>query len=173
MTTVTPFGYTRTEAIARLRHALLRRCGEERTMCRAAAQEGIFCHGFRRWPEREFHDRWKGQLGVSTHLTRSQMEELADLWQLTEQVRRRDALICDAQTVCPGACRGWNEFTDSDLENFCHEILGESVHIRGKREQTAQTTKNGLFVLDSHPPVQRRLPSANRFSSPTRREERS
>ncbi len=93
-------------------------------MCRAAAEEGIFCRGFRRLPEREFHDRWKGQLGVSTHLTRSQMEELADLWQRSEQLHRREALICDSQTVCPVACAGWNEFTDEDLERFCRELLG-------------------------------------------------
>ena len=105
-------------------------------MCRAAAEEGIFCHGFRRWPESEFHDRWKGQLGVSTHLSRSQIEELADLWQFSEQLRRRDALICDAQTACPGACRGWNEFTDRDLEGFCLELLGRRISIRAQTKQT-------------------------------------
>ena len=148
-------------------------------MCRAAAEEGIFCHGFKRWPEREFHDRWKDHLGVSTHLTRSQMEELADLWQLTEQVSRRDALICDAQTVCPGACRGWNEFTDSDLERFCLEILGETVNIRAGKDQTARKIKNHRFAknhgiaLDSQPLRRQALFSNRSEHSPKRGEERS
>jgi hypothetical protein len=108
-------------------------------MCRAAADEGIFCRGFRRWPEREFHDRWKEHLGVSTHLTRSQMEELADLWQRSEQLRRREVLICDSQTVCPGACAGWNEFTDEDLERFCRDLIpepGASAKKRIKRSES-------------------------------------
>ena len=67
---------------------------------------------------------------------RAQIEELADLWQFSEQLRRRDALICDAQTACPGACRGWNEFTDRDLEGFCLELLGRRISIRAQTKQT-------------------------------------
>jgi hypothetical protein len=127
---------TRAEAIGRLREALRALCGGERTLCRVAAEEGIFCRGFRRWPEREFHDRWRGHLGVSTHLTRPQMEELAELWQICEQLERRSALICDAQTVAPGACRGWSEFSDADLEGFCREILGGRVTISAETART-------------------------------------
>ena len=120
-------------------------------MCRAAAEDGIFCRGFHRWPVSEFHDRWRGQLGVSTHLTRKQMEELADLWQLSEQIVRRSALICDAQTVAPGACRGWNEFSDADLQRFCLEILGERVSIRDERNQTARIEWEVECALDPSP----------------------
>jgi hypothetical protein len=139
---------TRGEAIARLRATLLDICGD-RSMCRAAAEEGIFCRGFRRWPDHEFHDRWRGHLGVSTHLTRPQMEELADLWQLTEQIRRRSTLICDAQTLAPGACRGWDEFSDADLEGFCREILGARVSIRygnGSNESNGSRVDKGLLT---------------------------
>jgi hypothetical protein len=164
--------WTRAETIAHLRIALLERCGEDRTMCRAAAEEGIFCHGFRRWPESEFHQRWKDHIGVSTHLTRNQMEELANLWQLSEQLRRRDALICDAQTICPGACRGWNEFTDADLERFCQEILGKVVHIGDETNQIERIIKMGIAPLDTHPPTGRRLAAVTRVGdSPVRGEE--
>lgn len=146
-----PESWTRPEAVARLRAVLLELCGDGRTMCRVAAEEGIFCRGFRRWPEHEFHERWKRQLGVSTHLTRDQMEELADIWQLCEQLRRRDMLICDAQTAAPGACRGWNEFTDRDLERFCLEILGKQVEIRTQRDQFGRITQTANIALDRDP----------------------
>ncbi len=124
-----PEAWTRAEAIVRLRAALLELCGEGRSMCRVAAERGIFCRGFGRWPEREFHERWKPLIGVSTHLSRTQMERLADLWQLSEQLLHNEALACDAQAACPGACRGWGEFDDSDLARFCREILGRRVTI--------------------------------------------
>lgn len=98
-------------------------------MCRVAAERGIFCRGFGRWPEREFHERWKRLLGVSTHLNRSQIERLADIWQLSEQLRHRVPLACDAQTLSPGACRGWDEFSNADLSRFCKEIMGRNVTV--------------------------------------------
>jgi hypothetical protein len=138
-------------------------------MCRAAAEEGIFCRGFKRWPEREFYDRWKGHLGVSTHLNREQMEALADLWQQSEQLLRRDALICDAQTVWPGACAGWNEFTDADLERFCFEILGENVLLCAEKDQRDQVKRNRRFRLTLTCPADVRFPSERillRFPDP-------
>ena len=152
--------WTRPEAIDRLRVALLAICGGERTMCRAAAAEGIFCHGFRRWPESEFHDRWKRHIGTSTHLTRNQMEELADLWQLSEQVSRRDSLICDSQTAFPGACRGWNEFSDADLEAFCLDILALRVTICSKVTQSPQNAQRTNCGLDGSPDAGVRLVTA-------------
>ena len=124
-----PEVWTRAEAIVRLRSALLDLCGQGRSMCRVAAERGIFCRGFGRWPEREFRERWKLLIGVSTHLSRAQMERLADIWQLGEQLEHRVALICDAQTTSPGACRGWDEFSNADLTRFCAEILGRSVTV--------------------------------------------
>lgn len=119
--------WTRAEAIAQLRESLVQLCGDGRSMCQAAAERGIFCRGFRQWGEREFHDLWKPLIGVSTHLSRTQMERFADLWQLSEQVRQGLTLACDAQVVRPGVCRGWDEFSNVDLSRFCAEILGRRV----------------------------------------------
>jgi hypothetical protein len=100
-------------------------------MCEIAAQRGIFCRGFRRWPDSEFDRRWRLTLGRSTHLTRVQMEELANLWQLAEQVRHRVGLACDAQRPGQGACRGWDEFSNQDLARHCNDILGVDVIVTG------------------------------------------
>jgi hypothetical protein len=119
--------WTRGEAISRLRESLQRLSDDEHSMCQVAAERRIFCRGFQRWHDSEFHDRWKAILGESTHLTRPQMEELANLWQLTEQIRTRVGLACDAQAMHHGACRGWDEFSNETLARYCNEVLGRNV----------------------------------------------
>ena len=132
--------WTRAEAIGRLREALVKLCGTSRSMCQAAADLGVFCGGFRRWPAREFHELWKPYIGVSTHLNRAQMERFADLWQISEQIHQGLSLTCDAQVAHPGVCRGWDEFSHVDLARFCGEILGREVDV-----------KEGQPVLNSTP----------------------
>jgi hypothetical protein len=126
-----PEAWTREEAIARLRPALRDLCGAEQSLCRVAADQGIFCGGFRRWPAREFHRRFRPYIGTSTHLTRLQMEAFADLWQLSEQVRVGMSLACDAASVSPGACRGWDELSNAELEMSCRELFGQNVTVGG------------------------------------------
>ncbi len=125
-----PEVWTRPDAVRRLREALLKLADEEHSICQVAAERGIFCHGFRRWSDSEFDRRWRAALGRSTHLTRAQMEELANVWQLAEQIRCRVALACDAQTTPGSACRGWDEFSNADLGRQCADILGKSVVVR-------------------------------------------
>jgi hypothetical protein len=125
--------WTRKEAIERLRQNLLALCDEDHSMCEVAADRNIFCRGFRRWHEAEFHRKWKAVLGQSTHLSRAQMERLANIWQLSEQIRCRASLACDAQTIAHGPCRGWDEFSNETLARFCDEILGRNVIVTKDR----------------------------------------
>ena len=118
---------SRREAIERLRRSFHELCDEEHSMCQVAAERGFVCRGFRRWHDAEFHERWKVILGSSTHLSRSQIEQLANVWQLTEQVRQRVRLACDAQSMMHGACRGWDEFSNDALAEHCRQILGLKV----------------------------------------------
>ncbi len=118
---------TRRDAVARLREALLKLTDDEHSMCQVAAERGIFCRGFRRWNASEFDRRWRDAIGRSTHLSRAQMEEFANVWQLAEQIRLRVALACDAQTLQHGPCRGWDEFSNAELARFCSDLLGQSV----------------------------------------------
>jgi hypothetical protein len=102
---------------------------DEHSLCQVAAERGIFCRGFRRWGEAEFDRRWRKYIGRSTHLTRAQMEEYANVWELAEQIRKRVLLACDAQTAAHGPCRGWNEFSNAELARFCNDVLGENVDV--------------------------------------------
>ena len=124
-----PGVWSRREAIARLRAALVALTDEEHSICHVAAKLGIFCGGFRRWNASEFDRRWRSAIGRSTHLTRPQMEEFANLWQLAEQIRQRVALACDTKTKNGGTCQGWDEFSNADLARFCADVLGQNVEV--------------------------------------------
>ena len=114
-------------------------------MCHVAAKLGIFCRGFRRWSDGEFLRRWTKVIGRSTHLTRAQLERIADLWQLSEQLRLRVPLACDAQTTGNRACRGWYEFSNKDLERCCDEILGQDVVV----DEPAQIAQNAHIAQNA------------------------
>ena len=117
----------RAEAIERLRKALTPLAGPDVSLCRIAAERGIFCRGFRRRPTAEFDRRWRKAIRRSTHLTRDRMEKFADLWQLIEQFRCGVPLACDA--AGPGSpCRGWDEFSDEQLAQFCRELTEVRPH---------------------------------------------
>jgi hypothetical protein len=124
-----PQVWHRSEAILHLRAELLAMTDDEHSLCQVAAQRRIFCRGFRRWNEAEFDRRWKRYIGRSTHLSRAQMEEFANLWELAEQIRKRVSLACDAQTAACGPCRGWNEFSNAELARFCNDVLGKNVDV--------------------------------------------
>lgn len=121
--------WERGEAITRLRQALLTLCDGEHSICQVASERGIFCRGFHRWNASEFDRRWRFAIGRSTHLSRAQMEEFANVWQLSEQLRQRVTLACDAGANGPGGCRGWGEFSNADLSRFCADVLGLSVQV--------------------------------------------
>lgn len=76
--------WSRGEAICRLRERLIPMTDDEHSLCQVAAERGIFCRGFRRWNASEFDRRWRDHIGRSTHLSRAQMEQYANLWQLAE-----------------------------------------------------------------------------------------
>ncbi len=124
---------TRQHSIEALRDALSGIADTDKSMCRVAAERGIFCRGFLRWTPREFDRRWHGSIGRSTHLSREQMERFADLWQLIEQVRAGVSLACDANRDPKSPCRGWDEFSDEDLARFSRELDGSGRTKEGSR----------------------------------------
>ena len=78
------------------------------------------------------------------------MEAFADIWQLSEQLRLGVTLACDAASLSPGACRGWEELSDADLQNSCQELLGKAVTVGGQRvtvggqSERIDQTRHGL-----------------------------
>lgn len=139
-----PLVWTRKRAITALRTHLARLSGGEQSTCQVASERGIFCRGFRQWDDHEFHRRWTPVLGESTHLSRAQLERLADLWQTTEQVARHVRVACDMRTSAPGPCRGWEEFSDESLARFCGELLDRPVVVVCANDANESNPPGGL-----------------------------
>ena len=148
----TPVLFTRVQAIAALRRRLERLGDGEHSTCHVAAKRGIFCRGFGRWNDHEFHRRWAPVLGASTHLRRGQIERLADVWELCEQVACRVRVTCDARAASPGPCRGWLEFSDTELAHFCAELLDRHVVIASNGFDTTASASamHGMPDTTSH-----------------------
>ena len=122
---------TRREAIDALRTALLAVTGDEHSVCKVAKEKHLFCRGFAQWKLHELRDQYPQITRSRPHLTREEMEDLADRWQMARQFVTHEPLACDVQ-VHEGrfqTCKGWDEFDDAQLERFHHELCGEEIRI--------------------------------------------
>ena len=67
-------------------------------------------------------------------MKRPELEDLANRWQLARQYVLGTQLACDTQAddrEHHHTCRGWTDFTDEQLGQFCRELLAEEVEIVG------------------------------------------
>ena len=124
---------TRTEAIDHLRAALLAAAGEERSICRVAREKNLFCRGFAQWKLHELKAQYPQITRSRPRLTRAEMEDLADRWQMARQFVHDESTACDLQLHEDEhqTCQGWNEFDDRQLEQFHLELCGEEIRITG------------------------------------------
>ena len=123
-----PQPISRAKAIAILRHNFLKelesRDGEV-SMCKLAAERGIFCHGFAQYGDgqlRRVYD-WIAQKDATA--TREDLEELANRWQIARQEVREMPLACDVQQREHDTCRGWDDFSNEQLAAFVEETTGK------------------------------------------------
>lgn len=117
---------SRPALIAALRDELTRRAGEM-SICRLAAQTGIFCKGFRRYSDAELKEHYSWIAKRNPDAPRAELEEIADRWQLARQDVLGALTACDVQQLEHDACGGWDDFTDDDLARFLRELTGRSV----------------------------------------------
>ena len=78
---------TRREAIDDLRTALSEVSGDEHSICQVAKEKGLFCHGFAQWKLHELKAQYPQITRSRPRLTRDEMEDLADRWQMAGIVR--------------------------------------------------------------------------------------
>lgn len=119
---------TREAAIARLRSELARLAGDD-SVCRAAADRGLFCKGFCRFSEQELRERYSWIVRRRPNVTREELEKIANDWQLAQQEVHDLATSCDVQTKVHDTCRGWHDFTNEELAAFCGEITGGPLRV--------------------------------------------
>ena len=117
---------SRPALIAALREELTRRAGEM-SICKLAAQTGIFCKGFRRYSDAELQERYGWISKRNPDVPREELEEIADRWQLARQDVLGALTSCDVQQLEHDACGGWDDFGDDQLARFLRELTGRDV----------------------------------------------
>ena len=122
---------TREQAIDDLRQALLDVAGDDHSICYVAKERGLFCRGFAQWKLHELKAQYPQVIRRRKGLTRDQMEDLADRWQVARQFVTDQKLACDVQVGEDKfqTCKGWGEFNDEELADFYREICHEEVEL--------------------------------------------
>jgi hypothetical protein len=123
---------TRETAVARLRRKLIALSEESKSVCRLAAEKGIFCRGFLRDGDDELRFRYAASIENAGKITRAELEERANAWHLERQQKEGVLLSCDVQYMGYETCRAWDDFSNEELSRFCAEMLGETVRVDGK-----------------------------------------
>ena len=118
---------TRVDAIALLRDQLRQLADDDSSICKVAAEKGIFCQGFRRFSDAELQGRFGWIYRKRPGITRADLEELANRWQLARQDVMALPTACDVQRLERDACHGWDDFSNDELARFCLELTGSKV----------------------------------------------
>jgi hypothetical protein len=121
---------SRTQLVDLLRAELLHRAGPDKSICAAAAEQGIFCRGFKRYTDAELFQKYEWIARRRPYLKRDELEAIADRWQLTRQEVEQIDSSCDVQQKVHDTCGGWDDFTNEDLVRFYREMTGRSLVVR-------------------------------------------
>jgi hypothetical protein len=128
---------TRAEVIEDLRRVVDSWADDEKCACQAAAERGMFCKGFAQWKFGELKERYPQIMRSRRGITRPELEDLANRWQLARQWVSGKENACDVQAgeTLFQQCKGWDEFDASELEGFHLELCGEEVRIVDEPER--------------------------------------
>ena len=118
---------SRQNAVARIREALEHLTDEETSICKVAADHGIFCNGFNRYTENELRRRYGWIVRKRPDMSREDLETIANDWQLAQQQVHDLGFACDVQTKLHDTCCGWDDFTNEQLGAFYTELTGTEV----------------------------------------------
>jgi len=121
---------SRPSLIVSLREELRSRANGEMSICKLAAQTGIFCKGFRRYTDGELKERYSWIAKKHPDASRQELETVADRWQLARQDVLGATTSCDVQQFEHDACDGWDDFSNEDLAAFLRQLTGRSVVVK-------------------------------------------
>ena len=120
---------SRAQAVDALRTAYIRRLDPETSMCKYAADHGIFCRGFERFGNGELRSRFRWINHKERAMTHEKLEDLANRWQLARQEVGGLAIACDVQQREHDLCSGWDDFSNDDLAKFYAEVFKLEVSV--------------------------------------------
>ena len=125
-----PLSLSRQQIIDLLRTELLKRAGNDVSVCRLATEQGIFCHGFARYSDEELRNRYEWIVRRRPTMTREELEEIADRWQMARQEVAHTPIACDVQQKLHDTCGGWDDFSNEDLALFYLEMTGKDIVVQ-------------------------------------------
>ncbi len=127
--TEAPETIARDEAIKLLREKFLTLVDDENSICKVAAEKGIFCQGFQRYSDFELRKRYRWIARKDRRFTREEIEDLANRWQLARQDVDDLPLACDVQKLEQDSCRGWDDFSNEELAKVVWQMTGRQVTV--------------------------------------------
>ena len=122
----------RRQVIDALREKLLTLVDDQHSMCEVASRLHLFCGGFSQWKTHELKERHAWIAKNRPGITRKELEDLANRWQLARQFVMNMPLACDVQSSgCEQhpTCRGWASMDDQTLAKFYRDFCGEAIEI--------------------------------------------
>lgn len=117
----------RSEAITLLRNELSKITDDDTSICKAAAERGIFCHGFQRYSDGGLRRCYAWIDKRRPGMSRAELEDLANRWQLARQEVDQLPLACDVQQKEHDSCGGWDDFSNEELTRFYFELTGRAL----------------------------------------------
>jgi hypothetical protein len=124
-----PESIPRTEAINLLRTELLKRVDPDVSACKMAAEKGIFCRGFARYGDGELKRRFQWISRRRPDISREELEEIGNRWQLARQDVDQLPIACDVQQQEHDTCRGWDDFSNEELSQYLFEMTGNDIGV--------------------------------------------
>ena len=122
---------TRSEATKAIRAKLLELVDDDHSMCQVAAEKGIYCQGFRRLSDEDLKKRHSWLVRRNPKMSREELEDLANRWQLVRQIVDKVPISCDVQSMEHDTCEGWSTFDDTTLARFYRDLVGVEITIQG------------------------------------------
>ena len=120
---------SRDELITRLRREFAKFTDIENSICKVAAERGIYCKGFKRYTDAELRQKYQWIVNKRPELTRDELETIANDWQLAQQEVYELPTACDVQRKVHDTCRGWNDFTNEQLAKFYYQVTGKEIQV--------------------------------------------
>ncbi len=118
---------SRNAGIALLREELMKITGPDTSVCKAAAERGVFCRGFRRYDDGALRADYPWLSERGPDMSRQELEDLGNRWQLARQEVHQLPTACDVQAEEHDTCGGWDDFTGEELSRFILELTHRTV----------------------------------------------
>jgi hypothetical protein len=119
----------RNDAIVLLRNEMLKLTDDESSICKVAAERGIFCQGFHRYTDGSLRRCYSWLDKRHPGLSRPRAGGPCHRWQLARQEVDQVPLACDVQQKEHDSCGGWDDFSNEALSRFYLELTGRALVI--------------------------------------------